>query len=671
MTTSVFDLDSFDRSVRPQDDLFRFVNGTWLANASIPDDKPNTGAFIELRDQAEEAVREIITHAGAQGEAAASSDAVSSDGVQQSSETKIALLYGSFMDTQRIAELGTEPLREDLAAVDAIDSARALSSWFGKSLSRGIGAALDLDVDADPGDPHTNMIFVGQSGLGLPDEEYYREEQYAAIREQYVAHIGRMLSLAGVENAQEQAQQVMDLETRIAAQHWDKVTVRDLTKMYNPMSFEDLSGAVQNLDWNAVVMGIGLEPQHLATVVNAQPSFFTGLDGLMSDDMLPAWRAWARWHVVSSRAPYLTDDFVQQNFSFYGTVLSGTPQLRERWKRGVGLVNGALGEAVGEVYVAKHFPPEAKERMDELVRNLLRAYRDSIETLDWMTEDTRAEALRKLEGFTPKIGYPDKWQDYSSLYIDGQDLVGNVVRTSQFAVAEMARKAGKPVERHEWLMTPQTVNAYYHPLRNEIVFPAAILQPPFFNLEADDAVNYGAIGSVIGHEIGHGFDDKGSTADGEGRLRDWWTDQDRKAFEERTAKLVSQYAALSPQQFEGQEDRPYVNGELTLGENIGDLGGLSIAYKAWLKAQEEKDSPDTAEIDGFTPAQRLFLSWAYVWQEKSRDEALRTRIATDPHSPAEFRANQTLRNVDAFYEAFDVSEEDGLWLPEEERVSIW
>ncbi|HAG62661.1 MAG TPA: peptidase M13 [Kocuria sp.] len=664
MTTSVFDLDAFDRSVRPQDDLFRHVNGTWLRTAQIPDDKASTGAFVELRDKAEQAVREIITGASADGEQAASA-------VEQSAETKIALLYRSFMDTERIEELGAEPLREDLDAVAAIDSPQALSRWFGTAMRRGIGAALDIDLDSDPGDPQRNLVFVGQSGLGLPDEEYYREEQYAQIREQYAAHVQTMLELAGFDDAPRQARAVVDLETRIASHHWDKVTVRDLTKMYNPMSFEELAGQTRDLDWNAVLEGMGLTPEHLATVVNAQPSFFAGLDELLTPDELGAWKSWARWHVVSSRAAYLSEAFVAENFAFYGTVLSGTPQLRERWKRGVGLVNGALGEAVGKLYVAEHFSPTAKARMDELVANLLDAYRDSIEQLDWMTEGTRAEALKKLSGFTPKIGFPEKWKDYSALEIRGDDLVGNVVRTTQFAVDELARKAGQPVEKHEWLMTPQTVNAYYHPLRNEIVFPAAILQPPFFDETADDAVNYGGIGSVIGHEIGHGFDDKGSTCDGEGRLRNWWTDEDRAAFEERTSRLVGQYAALVPAQFGDDDAAPHVNGELTLGENIGDLGGLSIAYKAWKRAQEKMATPDTESIDGYTPAQRLFISWGYVWQEKSRDEALRTRIATDPHSPAEFRAGQTPRNVDAFYEAFDVSEGDGMWLPQEERVTIW
>ncbi|GEO93069.1 putative zinc metalloprotease [Kocuria flava] len=653
-TSSVFDLSGFDRSVRPQDDLYRHVNGAWLARTEIPDDKPSVGAFIELRDQAEAAVRELITTARA--------------GDPQEVESKIANLYASFMDEERIEALGAEPLAADLAEVDAVTDVPGLVRHLGRMIRRGIGGLVEIDVDSDPGDPERYLAFVGQSGLGLPDEEYYRDDQHAPVRAEYLAHVEQMLALAGVEDAGEQARAVVDLETRIAAHHWDKVTVRDLTKMYNPMAFEELAGTTTALDWALLAEGAELPVSALATVVNAQPTFFTGVEELLDEQLLDAWRAWARWHLVSARAPWLSAEFVEADFAFYGTVLSGTPRLKDRWKRGVELVNGVLGEAVGELYVAAHFSPTAKERMDELVANLLEAYRISITELDWMTEPTRQEALKKLSQFTPKIGYPEKWKDYSALEIRPDDLVGNLVRTRAFRLAELVRKAGNPVERHEWLMTPQTVNAYYHPLRNEIVFPAAILQPPFFDEHADDAVNYGAIGAVIGHEIGHGFDDKGSTCDGDGRLRNWWSDEDRRAFEERTAALVRQFDDLVPAQF--GDDGPSVNGELTLGENIGDLGGLSIAHRAW---ELSRDSAFGAGelVDGYTPAQRLFLSWAYVWQQKSRDEALRQRIATDPHSPNEFRANQTLRNVPAFYEAFGLTDADELWLPEAERVRIW
>lgn len=656
VTSSVFDLSGFDRSVRPQDDLYRHVNGAWLNRTQIPDDKPSAGAFIELRDQAEAAVRELITTAR--------------PGEPGAVETKIADLYASFMDEERVEALGATPLAPDLTEIDAVADVPGLVRHLGRMIRRGVGGLVDIDVDADPGDPERYLAFVGQSGLGLPDEEYYREQRHAAIRAEYLAHVETMLALAGVEDAAEQARAAVELETRIAAHHWDKVVVRDLTRMYNPMAFEELAGTTAVLDWSLLAEGAELPVSALRTVVNAQPTFFTGVEELLTDELLPAWRAWARWHLVSSRASYLSSAFVEADFAFYGTVISGTPRLKDRWKRGVELVNGVLGEAVGELYVEAHFSPTAKERMDELVANLLEAYRVSISGLDWMTEPTRQEALKKLSQFTPKIGYPERWKDYSALEVRRDDLVGNRIRTTGFRLAELVRKAGRPVERHEWLMTPQTVNAYYHPLRNEIVFPAAILQPPFFDENADDAVNYGAIGSVIGHEIGHGFDDKGSTCDGDGRLRDWWTDADRRAFEERTAALVHQYDGLVPEQLRDEDTG--VNGELTLGENIGDLGGLTIAHQAWRMSQATGSDPDSGElVDGYSSEQRLFLSWAYVWQQKSRDEALRHRLATDPHSPNEFRANQVVRNVGAFYEAFGVTAADALWLPEEQRVSIW
>lgn len=650
---------TFDPSIRPQDDLFRHVNGPWLETTEIPADKPSTGAFTVLRDRAEEAVRDIIT--GVKG------------GQPGSVESKVADLYASFMDQEHINALGASPLREDLEAVDTVTDIAGLQELLGRLLARGIDSVLGVDVEADPGDPTRNLVFVGQSGLGLPDEEYYREQTHAKVREQYRAHIERMFAHAGVADAADQAQRAFDLETDIASHHWDKVEVRDLTKMYNPFSWAQLKASTEKMDWSAVLMtGLGLPASAVETVINAQPSFFTGVDQLMATDRLEQWKSWARWKVMTARAAYLSDPFVEENFAFYGTVLSGTPELKERWKRGVGLVNGALGEAVGKLYVDRHFSPTAKARMDDLVANLLAAYRSSIESLDWMTEETRAEALKKLAAFTPKIGYPDQWKDYSSLEILPDDLVGNIVRTSEFQLADLIRKAGKPVEKHEWLMTPQTVNAYYHPLRNEIVFPAAILQPPFFDETAEDAVNYGGIGAVIGHEIGHGFDDKGSTCDGEGRLRNWWSDADRAAFEERTGKLVEQYDGLVPAQLSGSPDSPGVNGTMTLGENIGDLGGLSIAYKAWESSRAgDKQLFNDTDDTGLTPAQKLFLSWGFVWQQKARDETVAQHLAVDVHSPHEFRANQTARNVDAFHQAFNVTEADAMWLAPEERVHIW
>ncbi|HMQ36750.1 MAG TPA: M13-type metalloendopeptidase, partial [Micropruina sp.] len=440
---------------------------------------------------------------------------------------------------------------------------------------------------------------------------------------------------------------------------WDKVRTRDLRQMYNPTRPEPFA---ERTDWLRMLRAAGVG--ELEQLIDAQPSFVVELSDLLGSERLPAWRAWARFHLLSALSPYLPEAFVQARFGFYGTVLNGIPANRERWKRGITLVERCLGEAVGKLYVERHFSPVAKQRMDELVANLIEAYRRSIGALDWMTEPTRTQALDKLSKFIPKIGYPQQWRDYSGLEVDADDLLGNVLRSASFESDYALSKLDGPINRHEWLMTPQTVNAYYHPLRNEIVFPAAILQPPFFEEDADAAVNYGAIGAVIGHEIGHGFDDQGSTCDGDGKLRDWWTPEDRESFEDRTKALIEQYNELTPAQTPGH----HVNGELTIGENIGDLGGLSIAYQAWRLAVGD-DEP--APVDDLTGAQRLFLSWARAWQHKSRPEALITQLTNDPHSPDEFRCNQVVRNVPAFYDAFGVTGDDALWLPPEQRVKIW
>ncbi|MGC3993968.1 MAG: M13-type metalloendopeptidase [Propionicimonas sp.] len=635
-----FDLDT---DIRPQDDLFRHVNGHWLAATEIPADKHATGAFMALRDASEQAIREIVTGLS---------------GAEPGTEAYLVeQLYGSFADTERVDAAGLEPLRPLLAEIDAIGTVEDLLDYFGRSMRRGTGAVIGLEVDSDPGEPTRYALFVGQSGIGLPDEEYYRLEQHAEILAAYRDHVERTLTLAGLTSSG--SGQVVGLETEVAALHWDKVRTRDLRQMYNPTSLTDLDAT--GVAWTRVLAAAGVPA--LDEVVLAQPSFFSDVASLLTASRLEDWKQWCRWSLVSSLSPYLPDPLVQARFDFYGTVLQGIPQLKERWKRGVELVERTLGEAVGKLYVERHFPPAAKERMDTLVANLLEAYRQSISSLDWMTEPTRAEALNKLERFTPKIGYPDVWMDYSGLAIVPGDLVGNVLRAAAFHTDDELSKLGGPIRTWEWLMTPQTVNAYYHPLRNEIVFPAAILQPPFFDFEADDAVNYGAIGAIIGHEIGHGFDDQGSTCDGEGRLRDWWTPEDREAFTERTKALVGQYSALAPRQLPDL----HVNGELTIGENIGDLGGAAIAYDAW---QLTLDRPAEA-VDGIPADQRFFLSWARAWQSKRRDEALRQQIATDPHSPEEFRCNQVVRNLPSYYDAFGVTGEDAHWLAPEERVKIW
>jgi putative endopeptidase len=644
------DFSTFDPGTRIQDDLFRHVNGSWLKTSKIPDDKPMTGAFVELRDQAEAAVRDIITTVDA-----------SRPGTD---EAKIADLYASFMDAETIEAAGATPLAPPLRRIDAVGSPAELVRLLGGLNRRAVSGLFGFEAESDPGDPTRYVVFVGQGGLGLPDEEYYRLDSYADIRTQYTEHVAKSFQLAGVEDAAAQADLVFALETDIAARHWDKVKCRDMRLMYNLMSFDDLVAASPGLHWREFLEGAGIAEETFAEVVVTQPSFFSDVAELLSEERMPAWRAWARWQLISSLSPYLSEAFVNERFRFYGTVLSGTPVLKERWKRGVALVEGALGEAVGKVYVARHFSPTAKERMDALVANLVEAYRQSITELDWMTDETKERALDKLAKFRPHIGYPDKWRDYSALEIDRTDLLGNVMRAADFELNRSLNKIGQPIDRDEWLMTPQTVNAYYHPLKNEIVFPAAILQPPFFNEHADDAVNYGGIGSVIGHEIGHGFDDQGSTCDGDGKLQDWWTEKDREAFEERTKALIDQYSQLEPAQTPGHK----VNGELTIGENIGDLGGLTISYKAYQIAQA---GAVPEPLDGYTDRQRLFLSWGVIWQSKGRDEMVLQRLATDPHSPNEFRCNQIVRNLPAFYDAFDVTESDGLWLEPDSRVKIW
>ena len=635
-----FDLDP---AIRPADDLFRHVNGRWLATVRIADDRSSAGGFVRLVDAAELAIRDIVTGlAGAEP----GTDAA-----------KVEQLYGSFIDVDRVNAAGLAPLAPILAEIGEIASIDELLAYFARSSRRGTGAPFAFDVDADPGDPAHYALFLAQAGIGLPDEEYYRLEQHAAIRDAYTDHIDRSLLMADVTGSA--AGLIFDLETAVAAHHWDKVRTRDLAAMYNPMSLAELDAT--GLPWSSVLAAMGVAAE---TVIVMQPSFVEGLATLLDSSRLEQWKLWAKWAAVSRLSPYLPEALAQARFDFYGTVLQGTPVMRERWKRGVDLVERFLGEAVGRLYVERHFAPVAKQRMDDLVANLIQAYRQSISGLDWMTDATRTEALAKLERFTPKIGYPEIWKDYSGLETRPNDLLGNVLRASEFSFDYEAAKIGQPIRRHEWLLTPQTVNAYYHPLRNEIVFPAAILQPPFFDADADDAVNYGAIGSVIGHEIGHGFDDQGSTCDGEGRLRDWWTPADKEAFGARTAALVDQYDGLAP----AAVPDVHVNGHLTLGENIGDLGGVGIAYRAW---QLATDGTEPGPIDGIPAAQRFFLSYARAWQTKRRDEAVRQQVATDPHSPEEFRVNQVIRNVDAYYEAFGVTPEDDAWLPPEQRVTIW
>lgn len=660
-------LDELDPEVRPQDDLFRHVNGRWMERTDIPADKARYGSFIVLAEEAEKAVREIIEEAQGAGPG--------------TEARKVGDLYASFMNEERAELLGATPIAAQLVETSLPGTIDELLEAVGRLERQGVSGFAQLFVDNDPGDPERYLVFVEQGGIGLPDESYFREERFAGIRDKYRAHLERMFDLAKLDDAAARAKRVFDLETEIAATHWTNVESRDSQKTYNLRRWADVAASVagagdlvRRVDLDLWRDAMGVPPHAFDELVVRQPSFLEGLGKLLTDHRLPAWRDWLAWQVIRSSAAYLSKDFVDANFDFYGRTLSGTPELRERWKRGVAFVEGAMGEAVGRIYVERHFPPAAKEAMDELVANLVEAYRQSITGLEWMGEETRAKALDKLEKFTPKIGYPVKWRDYSTLEVDADDLIANVRATAEFEFRRQLGKIGNPIDRDEWFMTPQTINAYYNPGFNEIVFPAAILQFPFFDAERDAAANYGAIGAVIGHEIGHGFDDQGSRFDGDGRLIDWWTEADRAAFEERTKALIDQYDALVPLQLdggrpEGEGGAPHrVNGALTIGENIGDLGGLAIAWKAYVLSLDGAEPP---VIDGLTGAQRFFLSWAQAWQLKGRDEEVIRLLAIDPHSPNEFRCNQIVRNIDEFYTGFEVDSDDALWLDPADRVRIW
>ena len=638
--------DELDPNIRPQDDLFRHVNGKWIERTEIPADKARYGSFYVLAEEAEKAVRDIIEESQA-----------ADDGTEQ---RKFGDLYASFLDTDRIEQLGSAPLAPLLAEVDAIGTVDELLTTLGSLERQGTSGLFQLFVDNDPGNPERYLVFLEQGGIGLPDESYFREEKFEDVRGKYREFLERMFTLAGLPEASASAGRVFELEKLIAAQHWDNVRSRDSEATYNLSTWADVAPAGLNHWLTALDPPTGSFDE----LVVRQPSFVEGTSALFLAEHLDSWKDWLRWQVIRSYAAYLSSDFVDANFDFYGKTLTGTPELRARWKRGVSLVEGSMGEAVGRIYVERHFSPAAKASMDVLVENLVEAYRQSIGELSWMTDATRQRALEKLEKFTPKIGFPVKWRDYSALEVDPSDLIANVRATSEFEFQRELGKIGKPLDRDEWFMTPQTINAYYNPGFNEIVFPAAILQYPFFDEARDAAANYGAIGAVIGHEIGHGFDDQGSKYDGDGRLIDWWTADDREAFEKLTSSLIEQYNALAPRQVPDH----FVNGALTIGENIGDLGGLGIAWKAYLISLAGQEPP---VVDGLTGAERFFLSWAQAWQLKARDQEVIRLLSIDPHSPNEFRCNQIVRNIGAFYETFDVTPEDELWLDPNERVTIW
>jgi predicted metalloendopeptidase len=655
-TRSGIDLSYLDSDARPQDDLFGHVNGRWLADYEIPADRATDGAFRLLFDRAEEQVRDLITEA-AESVAPAGTD-----------EQRIGDLYASFMDEATVVAGGVQPLLDELATVDAAETPDALAAVLGALQRSGVGGGTGVYVDTDSKDSTRYLLHLNQSGLGLPDESYYRDEQHAEILAAYPGHIAAMFALVYGGDAADHAEAaagIVALEAKLAAAHWDVVKRRDADLTYNLRAFVELPAEAPGFDWTGWVTALGTTPETAAEVVVRQPDYLTAFAAAWSGGDLDTWKSWARWRLIHSRAFLLTDDLVAEDFAFYGRRLSGTEQIRDRWKRAVSVVENLMGDAVGKLYVERHFPPQAKARMDELVANLREAYRVSINDLDWMTPQTRERALTKLDKFTAKIGYPRKWRDYSKLVIERGDLYGNYRRGYVVGYDRELGKLGGPVDREEWFMTPQTVNAYYNPGMNEIVFPAAILQPPFFDAEADDAANYGGIGAVIGHEIGHGFDDQGAKYDGDGNLVDWWTDEDRTEFSARTKALIEQYEEYEPREL---NDGHHVNGAFTVGENIGDLGGLSIALLAYQLSLNGEPAP---VLDGLAGSQRVFFGWAQVWRTKSRDAEAIRRLAIDPHSPPEFRCNGVIRNIDAFYDAFGVSEADELFLDPAQRVKIW
>ncbi|MCH7955327.1 MAG: hypothetical protein IIC40_06225 [Candidatus Marinimicrobia bacterium] len=648
--SSGIDLSNFDTSVRPQDDIYQYVNGTWLANTEIPADKSNYGSFTELRDMSDERLKSII-------------DAASTGEEEQSEEMlKVGAFYRSYMNTDLIEELGITPLAGELSKIQSVSSYDDLLDLFVQIQKKGVKTPIGISVSQDSKETTRYILYANQSGLGLPDRDYYLKEgeRFDTIREKYEEHIANIFTLAGIDDAKSKAERVMEIETGLAEHHWTRVENRDRDKTYNKHDLAGLNELTPNFDWKAFYAGIGVaETQE---VVVRQPSYLEGFNRKWKEVSVDDWKVYFTWHLYDAFAAELNADFVDANFDMYSKTLNGIEENLPRWKRGVSAVDLILGEAVGKIYVQKHFTPAAKERMVELVHNLEAAMEERLKGLEWMGEETKAQALIKLSKFSSKIGYPDVWKDYSDLEIKEDDLIGNYLRYNKFVDDKAMAKLPGPIDRNEWFMNPQTVNAYYNPSMNEVVFPAAILQPPFFNMQADDAVNYGGIGAVIGHELSHGYDDQGRKSDGDGNLKEWWTEEDEKKFNERAQVMIDQFSAFSPL------DSVYLNGELTLGENIGDMAGLTVAYRAYKNSLNGKEAP---LIDGLTGDQRFFIGWAQVWRRNMREKALRQRILTDPHSPGNYRVTGALQNMPEFYEAFDVKEGDKMFIPVEKRVKIW
>lgn len=639
---SGIDLENFDHSIRPQDNFYTHVNGKWLARTEIPADKSNYGSFTALADEAEANIKVMV--------------ASSAPG------TRIGDYFTAFMNIEAVEDAKLEPLREAFLKIFEIqDKSDLLRSW-GRLRRLGVRTPLYLYINQDLKDSSKYIAYLQQSGLGLPDRAYYFDEddKFKSYRKAYHAYVDKILDMTSTGHRPQATEAVLTIESELADQHWTRVQNRDREKTYNKYSLADLKSKAPSIDWNAFFEGANM-PEQTSLIVR-QPSYLHALSGLVEEISIDEWRVYLAFNIFDAMAPFLPQRYVDAHFEMRRKTLRGIKEIRPRWKRALSSVNHAMGEAVGKHYVAKHFKPKAKTRMKALVRNLVDAFALSIERLAWMTDATKVEARKKLSTFVSKIGYPDKWRDYSKLEVRTDDLIGNVWRARSFEFDRQIRKLGGPLDRGEWFMTPQTVNAYYNPPMNEIVFPAAILQKPFFNLAADDAVNYGAIGAVIGHELSHGFDDQGRKSDGEGNLRDWWTEKDAKEFKARTQKMVEQYDRYEP--LKGKK----VNGQLTLGENIGDLGGLTIAYQAYQMSLKGKSAP---VIDGFTGNQRFFIAWAQIWRRKYRSAELQRRLVTDSHSPSEYRVIGILSNMPEFYEAFDLKKGDDMFVAAENRIKIW
>ncbi len=642
-------LPGYDRQVRVQDDLFRFANGEWLRTTEIPADRTRYGAVDALADQSEQHLRAIIEDSAARRGAASSPD------------QQIGDLYASFMDTARLEALGAAPLKESLDRIDALATPADLIRYFGDSATKGIPSPIALSISQDAKNASAYIPDVWQSGLTMPDRDYYlkSDPQFVTSRDQLRSYAARALGLAGVADPDTSADRVLALESRVAEIQWTAAQERDATATYNKFTVADATAQTPGLDWKIYLDAAGVRTPDF---IVAEPSYFTALGGALASVPLTEWKPYLKFKLIDSLAPYLSDAFVTARFDFRGRDLAGQQEMRPRWKRGVAAVDAAMGDLLGQRYVQRHFPPESKQRIDALVNKLIDAFRSSIDGLDWMSDTTKAEARDKLSKLSVKIGYPNKWKDYSKLKVTRNDLVGNLLRSAQLEHQRDLDRLGKPVDREEWFTTPQTVNAFYNPRRNDIVFPAAILQPPFFDPTADDAVNYGAVGGVIGHEISHAFDDQGRKFDGTGNLRDWWTPQDVQRFAERTAALTAQYSAYQPLPGE------HINGQLTLGENIADLSGLTVAMRAYRLSLNGQ--PPTM-LDGFTGEQRFFLGWAQAWRAKTRDKALRAQLLSDPHSPEEFRTNGVVSNLPEYYTAFDLQQDDELFRPPNQRIKIW